>query len=158
MNLCRTDKMLMNLRVALSHALEGKLPLTEEQYERVVEAAKYSKPIDIANALKQIEGMNAMLIDEEDCLDKEFLSGDKWFAEGVQSCNSCAILWNSESEDIISVVFYDKEFSFYVIEYADVNDVPIELIVKDPSKSLTMCICDTFQLIGRYNKGLLIQG
>ena len=157
MYLCNTDKAIRNLAVALNKCIPEELPLDDVNFENVLKAAKSRSSKEMAEHLNNLPGVRTIPI-EQDILTEEFYSGDKWFAEGVQSDKSAGLLWNNSTEEYMSLIFYDKEFNLWVVEYPDIDLVPIDAVVRNPLESMLVCIIEPKLLYGKYETGVLIQG
>ena len=83
-----------------------------DNFEQAIMWEDYSKKISSLNNIKGIRAVSAIDIS----IDEEFLSGDRWFTETVQANKSCAVLYTSDLDKAVLVIFYDKECDFFIVE------------------------------------------
>lgn len=157
MYICEKHRRLSTLIKAFSFAAENRLPMTDDEFNLLLKAADYIDPYKMADTLKEIDNVNIIVMQQENPFDSEYFSGDRYFAEGAQSNQSAALLWSSDGNDILAIIFYDREYDFYVVEYGIADDVPPELIVKNPERNLCRGIVDRPTLAGRFTNGIIIQ-
>lgn len=125
-----------------------------DNFEQAIMCEDYSKKISSLNNIKGIRAVSAIDIS----IDEEFLSGDRWFTETVQANKSCAVLYSSDLDKAVLVIFYDKECDFFIVDYIELEEVPDGAILRDPLTSLTQCIVYKEALLSKYDKAIIIQG
>lgn len=157
MFICPLDNKVMALRLALKCVLSDDLPMSDYEYDIMLEAAKEDDLVAKANIIKKINGIHAICEKANEMFDYDFFGGDKWFAEAGYSNKSACVLYNTITNEYIVVTYYDKQFDLYMVEYPDADSIPPELVVVDPGKSLTECSVDRSYLMDRYNTALVLQ-
>lgn len=154
MFICYRDALLQTICSAIEYCI-GKV--RELEYEYVILASDsltdYEAKIDALNAIEHLRAVSV-----SDRITEEFLSKPSWFLESVQADASCAVLYSYDTGECILVTFYDKEADFFVVDYVDLESVPVGALLRDPLSSLSQCIVYKSELLGKYDKAIIIQG
>lgn len=154
MFLCRRDAILQTITKGVSYCIGE---TSEDDFKHIVTATE--PDVIYANclsALNLIDGLRAISVEDE--VTEEFLSSGHWFVETVQADKSCAIMYNSSTKDVALVTFYDKEADFFIVDFMDLDNVPTGAILKHPLTSLSECIVYKDEILGRYDKVIILQG
>lgn len=151
------DSLFETLKTAITYGIGEGNTISEEDYDKVYVAVKSKDIKEMSGKLNELDGVRVITADEGSSINIEFLSGSKWFAEGVQSNKTVGILFNSVSLEAICLIFYDRECDLYIVDYVDISNVPPTAIVRDVGLSLTTCIVDPIEIADKYDKCMLIQ-
>lgn len=154
MFLCKRDALLQTIAKGVNYCV-GKI--SDDFYKSIIDATdgdlSYDERVDKLNT---IEGLRAVNVGEE--VTSDFLSSNHWFAETVQADKSCAVMYNSNTKDVALITFYDREADFFIVDYIDLENVPPDSILKGPISSLSECIVYREELLGKYDKSIILQG
>lgn len=155
MFICNCDRMFKAFSKAIAY-VHGSIN-NDEDSMHLLEAAKEADYMTMLNHIGAITGIDVSCEDGSP-IDGQFLSGNKWFGETVQADKSCAVLYNKDRSEVLLVIFYDKEYDFYVVDYLEMEAIPEGTILRDPLTSLTQCIVEKDKLVDKYDKLIIIKG
>lgn len=148
------DVLIKHLAYAIAYV---KGIVDDRDYSCVVSASNLNQVYEEKiSALNGIKGIRA--IEVSNTIDEDFLSMPSWFLEMVQADKSCAILYSEDCSKAVVITFYDKEADFFVVDYIDLTAVPTGAILRDPLTSLSECIVYKDELLGMYDKVIILQG
>lgn len=155
MFICNCDRMFKAFSKAIAY-VHGPISNGEDSIH-LLEASREDDYITMLNHIDAITGINVSCEDGSP-IDEQFLSGNKWFGETVQADKSCAVLYNKDKSEVLLVIFYDKEYDFYVVDYLEMESIPEGAILRDPLTNLTQCIVEKDKLVNKYDKLIIIKG
>lgn len=154
MFLCKRDALLQAMIKGIVYCIGE---ISEDDYNTVISSTDsdicYGERIDRLNT---IAGLRAVSVEEE--VTPDFLSSNHWFVETVQAERSCAVMYNSSTKDVALFTFYDREADFFIVDFVDLENVPEDSILKEPFTNLSECIVYRDELLGKYNKIIILQG